>query len=204
MTQKRFFLLLSLLVAVLALLWFQPNGETVEDHEIAEIFEREEEKRPVFEEEAIEIRGDDEIVSEEDIFEEEEEKPVFEEELFVMIDDDPKIIEEVPTSKVEVRNDGEVQEGIASWYGSKFHGRRTASGEIYDMYDMTAAHKELEFGTMVRVTHSRSGRYVDVRINDRGPFIKGRVIDLSMQAAQEIGLKGEGIAEVKIEVIESP
>ncbi len=194
------------------LLWFQPNGETVEDHEIAEISEREEEKRPVLEEEAVEIRGDNEIVSEKDTFEEEEEKPVFEEELFAMIDDDPKIIEGITISKeeiVEIRGDDEViseevEEGIASWYGGKFHGRTTANGERYDMYDMTAAHKELEFGTVVRVTHSRSGRYVDVRINDRGPFIEGRIIDLSMQAAQEIGLKGEGIAEVKVEVIESP
>ncbi len=101
-------------------------------------------------------------------------------------------------------NDSQIQEGVASWYGSSFHGKKTASGEIYDMHDLTAAHRDLKFGTMVRVTHSRSGRYVDVKINDRGPYTKGRIIDLSAQAAQQIGIQSEGVAKVKVEVIETP
>jgi len=98
----------------------------------------------------------------------------------------------------------EVQEGVASWYGEPFHGRRTASGEEYDMYSLTAAHRDLEFGTTVRVINSRSGRSVRVKINDRGPFVRGRIIDLSMKAAEEIGIKDSGVGEVKIEVLDTP
>lgn len=93
------------------------------------------------------------------------------------------------------------QTGIASWYGSYFHGRTTANGEIYNMYALTAAHKELPFGTVVRVTHLGNGSSVVVRINDRGPFIKGRIIDLSLRAAEEIGMKSQGVAKVKVEII---
>ena len=98
----------------------------------------------------------------------------------------------------------EAWEGVASWYGKYFHGRITANGETYNMWALTAAHKELAFGTVVRVTHLVNGKSVDVRINDRGPFIEGRIIDLSMQAAREIGMKEEGIVDVKIELIFSP
>ena len=76
--------------------------------------------------------------------------------------------------------------GLASYYGKKFHGRRTASGERYNMHAMTAAHRRYAFGTMVKVTHVKSGRTVKVRINDRGPFIKGRIIDLSYGAAKKL------------------
>lgn len=82
----------------------------------------------------------------------------------------------------------EVQRGIASWYGTRFHGRRTASGERYDMNALTAAHPSLPFGTVVRVRSLVNGRTVDVRINDRGPHIRKRVIDLSRGAAQALGL----------------
>lgn len=82
----------------------------------------------------------------------------------------------------------EVGRGLASWYGPRFHGRRTASGEKYDMHQLTAAHPTLPFGTIVRVKSLVNGRTVDVRINDRGPFIKRRVIDLSRGAAQALGL----------------
>lgn len=82
----------------------------------------------------------------------------------------------------------EVGRGLASWYGPRFHGRRTASGEKYDMHQLTAAHPTLPFGTIVRVRSLVNGRTVDVRINDRGPFIKKRVIDLSRGAAQALGL----------------
>lgn len=89
------------------------------------------------------------------------------------------------------------QIGIASYYGKKFHNRKTASGERFNMYDLTAAHKKLPFGTIVRVTNEENGNVTFVRINDRGPFTKGRILDLSQYAAQEIN--GIGIPKVKIE-----
>jgi len=96
-----------------------------------------------------------------------------------------------------------VQEGIASWYGGKFQGRTTANGEIFDTNKFTAAHKTLAFGTMVKVTNLENGSTTIVRINDRGPFIPGRIIDLSRAAAMEIGMTGMGIARVRIEEMES-
>ena len=90
------------------------------------------------------------------------------------------------------------QQGIASWYGRKFHGRRTSSGEIYDMYAMTAAHKTLPLGTWVRVRHLKTNHQVVVRVNDRGPFVHGRVIDLSYTAAKELGIVGPGTGPVEI------
>ncbi len=96
---------------------------------------------------------------------------------------------------------GEVyQKGIASYYGKKFHGRPTASGEVYDMYAMTAAHRTLPFGTVVEVENHGNGRKIMVRINDRGPFLPGRILDLSKGAAQKIGMIGEGTAMVSIRV----
>lgn len=92
-------------------------------------------------------------------------------------------------------------QGRASWYGSRFHGRRTASGERFNAYANTAAHRSLPFGTKVRVTNLRNGRSVVVRINDRGPYSRGRVIDLSKAAAQNIGMLRSGTAPVRIEVI---
>ncbi len=91
--------------------------------------------------------------------------------------------------------------GIASYYGDKFHGRRTANGEIYDKNAMTATHRTLPFGTIVEVTYLRTGKSVVVRINDRGPFIEGRIIDLSEAAAREIGLRPYGIGDVRVRVI---
>jgi rare lipoprotein A len=96
---------------------------------------------------------------------------------------------------------GKVEKGIASWYGEPYHGRRTASGEVYDMHRMTAAHKTLPFGTVVRVTRRDTEASVEVRINDRGPFIKGRIIDLSFAAAKRIGLDIDGIAPVRVETL---
>lgn len=90
------------------------------------------------------------------------------------------------------------QEGIASWYGRKFHGRKTSNGEIYNMYAMTAAHKTLPLGTWVRVHNRNNGKQIDVRVNDRGPFVRGRIIDLSYSAAKKIGIVGPGTAPVKI------
>lgn len=88
--------------------------------------------------------------------------------------------------------------GLASFYGKKFHGRKTASGERFNMYAMTAAHKGLPFGAKVRVTHLQNGRSVTVRINDRGPFAKGRIIDLSYAAAKRLGMIAQGVAKVRI------
>ena len=97
----------------------------------------------------------------------------------------------------------ELERGHASWYGGQFHGRRTASGENYNKYALTAAHKTLPFGTIVRVRSLKHGREVDVRINDRGPFAKGRVIDLSQAAAEALGLTSIGVAEVSLNVAEA-
>ena len=94
--------------------------------------------------------------------------------------------------------EGFVQEGMASWYGKKFHGKKAASGEIYNMYDKTAAHKTLPFGTYVKVENLSNLREAIVRINDRGPFVKGRIIDLSYGAARGVGLVGPGVARVRV------
>jgi rare lipoprotein A len=91
-----------------------------------------------------------------------------------------------------------VERGVASWYGPKFHGRLTANGERYDMHALTAAHRTLPFGTVVEVVNVGNGRRVAVRINDRGPFAHGRIIDLSYAAAREIGLVGPGTARVEV------
>jgi rare lipoprotein A len=99
---------------------------------------------------------------------------------------------------------GNVEEGVASWYGYPYHGRRTSNGEIYDMDQLTAAHQSLPFDTWVRVTNLENGRGVDVRINDRGPFLKNRVIDLSRAAAQSIGMIGPGTARVRVEIVGAP
>lgn len=99
---------------------------------------------------------------------------------------------------------GFVQKGLASWYGRKFHGRKTSNGEIYNMYAMTAAHKTLPLGTSVRVHNLSNGRQTIVRINDRGPFVKGRIIDLSYAAADKLGVVGPGTAPVKIVALGYP
>jgi len=96
---------------------------------------------------------------------------------------------------------GETMTGISSWYGPNFHGRQTSSGEIYNMYARTAAHKTWPMDTMVRVTNLDNGRQTVVRINDRGPFVKGRVIDCSYAAGKDLGLDKCGIARVKLEVV---
>ena len=90
---------------------------------------------------------------------------------------------------------------IASYYGPKFHGKKTANGEIFDMYARTAAHKTLPFGTILEVTNRISKKSVIVRINDRGPFVRGRGLDLSYQAAKDIGLIRDGTGEVLVRII---
>jgi rare lipoprotein A len=95
------------------------------------------------------------------------------------------------------------QIGLASWYGSDFHHKTTASGERYDMHDMTAAHRSLPLDTLVRVTNLSNHRSVVVRINDRGPFAHGRVIDLSRSAAERLGMTKAGVAPVRIDVFDA-
>lgn len=99
---------------------------------------------------------------------------------------------------------GFVQEGVASWYGKDFHGRKTSNGEIYDMYAMTAAHKTLPMNVHVKVTNLENQRWTVVRINDRGPFVKERVIDLSYSAAKELGVVGPGTAPVRVVALGYP
>ena len=91
------------------------------------------------------------------------------------------------------------QTGVASWYGPGFHGRRTASGERFDQNDLTAAHRRLPLGSEVKVTNLENGRSITVEINDRGPYAKGRVLDLSKAAARELGMVENGVAKVRIE-----
>lgn len=115
----------------------------------------------------------------------------------------------IPPSRVRVpappATDARVsQTGIASWYGPGFHGKATASGEIYNQNDMTAAHQTLPLGTKVMVTNMENGRSAEVLVNDRGPFAKGRIIDLSHTAAQSIAMVGPGTALVHIDVLDSP
>ena len=98
-------------------------------------------------------------------------------------------------------NEGYSEKGIASWYGKKFHGRKTATGEIYDMYEMTAAHKTLPLPSYVEVTNLNNGLKIIVRVNDRGPFHQGRIIDLSYAGATKLDIIGNGTAEVEVNAI---
>lgn len=94
-----------------------------------------------------------------------------------------------------------VESGRASWYGQKFHGRRTASGERYDMHQLTAAHQTLPFGTVLEVRNLDNGRVCQVRVNDRGPFVHGRILDVSYAAAKELGMVGPGTARVELALL---
>ena len=113
----------------------------------------------------------------------------------------PKAKVKVAKSKGNKEGGSSYQSGMASWYGGNFNGRKTANGEIYNMNEMTAAHKTLPFGTRVRVTNTRNGDSTIVRINDRGPFVGGRVIDLSRAAASDIGITNSGVGPVKLTIL---
>jgi rare lipoprotein A len=106
------------------------------------------------------------------------------------------------TSGAETVLTDDERTGIASWYGDPYHGRRTSNGEIYNKFAMTAAHRTLPFDTMVRVNCLENGKSVKVRINDRGPFVKDRIVDLSYAAAREIDMIGPGSARVRLDVLE--
>jgi len=109
---------------------------------------------------------------------------------------DPGPAPDAPFGEEPGGREGEIARGLASWYGEPFHGRRTASGEIFDMNELTAAHKTLPFGTRVRVRHAGTGKEVTVRINDRGPHVPGRIIDLSRSAASALGIVQSGVGRV--------
>src|SRR5262249_23300581 len=98
----------------------------------------------------------------------------------------------------------DTETGVASWYGIPYDGRKAASGEIFDMRQLTAAHRTLPFETWLEVTNLSNGKQVNVRINDRGPFVDGRIIDLSMAAAREIDMLGSGVTRVRLKVITPP
>ena len=105
---------------------------------------------------------------------------------------------EAKTEKMETK---EVQYGMASWYGEEFHGRSTSSGEVYDMYQLTCAHNTLPLGTIVMVTNLENGRSLELKVNDRGPFVKERILDVSYAASQMLGMWEKGTALVKVEVL---
>lgn len=96
---------------------------------------------------------------------------------------------------------GYMEEGIASWYGKDFHGKTTSNGEVYNMYGMTAAHKVLPFGTQLRVTNLDNGKSIMVRVNDRGPFVANRIIDLTKSGAEQLDMIGPGTAKVRLESV---
>ncbi|MBI2883003.1 MAG: septal ring lytic transglycosylase RlpA family protein [Candidatus Methylomirabilis oxyfera] len=96
------------------------------------------------------------------------------------------------------------EKGLASWYGHPYHGRRTSSGEVYDMYQLTAAHREIPLGSWVEVINLTNGRSLTVRVNDRGPFVDGRIIDLSYASARLLGVVGPGVAPVRIRLTQAP
>jgi rare lipoprotein A len=106
-----------------------------------------------------------------------------------------------PAEREQPQRRHEVQSGVASYYGGEFEGRRTASGAIYRSRRMTCAHRSLPFGTVLRVTDVESRKSVVVEVNDRGPYAKGRLVDLSLAAARELGIVKQGVARVTVEVV---
>lgn len=109
-----------------------------------------------------------------------------------------------PAAQNQTKSHGPYQVGTASWYGSYFEGRPTASGEPYDMYDLTAAHPTLPLGTWVRVTNLHNGRRIYVRVNDRGPIVPGRIIDLSYGAAEALHFTEKGLQRVRLDIAIQP
>ena len=114
------------------------------------------------------------------------------------------ILISLPMSASARVKQGYTQKGVASYYHDSLHGRKTASGEVYNERVLSAAHKSLPLGTKVRVTKASSGKSIVVKINDRGPFVKGRIIDLSRRAARRLGIIGSGVAKVEVEVLSVP
>ena len=115
-----------------------------------------------------------------------------------------RVTARVPVSPPPPAPQGWTETGVASWYGIPYDGRRAASGEIFDMHALTAAHRTLPFNTWLEVTNLTNGKRVDVRINDRGPFVDGRIIDLSMAAGDRIDMLRAGLVKVRLKVIKPP
>ncbi len=115
--------------------------------------------------------------------------------------DEPPIQESTKKISQKAKIFDKIVYGKASWYGDRFHGRRTANGEYYNMHTLSAAHKKLAFDSIVKVTNLINGESVVVRINDRGPYIRGRNIDLSFLAAKHLGMVGDGVVPVKMEIV---
>ncbi len=113
----------------------------------------------------------------------------------------PKVVKNAKVVKHKKTNDKPYQVGKASWYGKPFHGRKTANGEVYNMFQLTAAHPSLPLGTWVKVTNLRNQKTVVLRINDRGPYIDGRVIDTSLVAAEILGFRERGVVRVRLDVL---
>lgn len=113
----------------------------------------------------------------------------------------PKVVKNVKVVKHKKTNNKTYQTGKASWYGKRFHGRKTANGEEYNMFQLTAAHPDLPMGTWVKVTNLRNRKSVVLRINDRGPFIHSRVVDTSYMAAEILGFREQGIVRVRLDVL---
>lgn len=107
-----------------------------------------------------------------------------------------------PVDPTTISTANAYQVGMASYYGREFHGRKTANGETYNMYRLTAAHRVLPLGTMIKVTNLENGRWAVVKVNDRGPFVEGRVLDVSFAAALELEMVAQGTAKVMIEIAE--
>jgi rare lipoprotein A len=116
----------------------------------------------------------------------------------------PPVANIIKPSPPKAEQEQKIQIGHASWYGPGFHGKKTASGVIYDQTEFTAAHRNLPLGSKVRVTNLENEKSVDVEINDRGPFIAGRIIDLSRAAARALGMLDDGITRVRIELLALP
>jgi rare lipoprotein A len=112
----------------------------------------------------------------------------------------PTLTKSAPTAKNQGKK---AQVGQASWYGKAFHGRPTASGEDYDMFQLTAAHRSLPLGTYVKVTNLRNGKWAVLKVNDRGPYVGNRILDVSYGAAQVLNFRGRGVEKVKVEVVEA-
>ena len=121
-----------------------------------------------------------------------------------IIPSSPETPQELPRAQLPAPTPPIVETGVASWYGARHHGKRTASGQRFDQTKFTAAHPTLPWGCIVKVTNLENGKSVEVRITDRGPFAKGRIIDLSRAAAKVLGMLGAGVAQVKIERLSPP
>ena len=113
----------------------------------------------------------------------------------------PAIYSNAELGIIEPKNVGDFQYGVSSYYAEQFHGKRTANGEIYDMYGVSAAHQTLPLNSFVRVTNLENNKVIELKINDRGPFVKNRILDCSYGAAVKLGFIGTGTAMVKVEVL---